>query len=160
MSRCAKLAPKDAASLKEFQRVVGTALRVMVNSELPKEVGVANGPVGSLARMGSRDQPAVIGRKDEKDAVPVLGVLGPKVKGEQGRRLAAPEGKGESVRERQGRTPALKTLTDAGVRGRRAGPARRRRERLRQSRSPWTRGSPATPTATTARSSRNAFPMR
>ncbi|VTU02267.1 Acetyl xylan esterase OS=Rhodopirellula maiorica SM1 GN=RMSM_02599 PE=4 SV=1: AXE1 [Gemmataceae bacterium] len=31
----AKLTPKDAAGLKEFQRVVGTALRVMVNSEVP-----------------------------------------------------------------------------------------------------------------------------
>src|SRR5205814_65254 len=33
----AKLTPKDAASLKEFRNVVGTALRVMVNSEMPKK---------------------------------------------------------------------------------------------------------------------------
>jgi hypothetical protein len=33
----AKLAPKDAETLKEFRRVVGAALRVMVNDELPKE---------------------------------------------------------------------------------------------------------------------------
>jgi hypothetical protein len=32
----AKLFPKDAASLKEFRRVVGTALRAMVSSEIPK----------------------------------------------------------------------------------------------------------------------------
>src|SRR5262249_33001110 len=39
-AQIAKLTPKDAASLKEFQRVVGTALRVMVNDELPKEIAV------------------------------------------------------------------------------------------------------------------------
>lgn len=35
-AQMAKLTPKDAESLKEFRRVVGTALRAMVNSEVPK----------------------------------------------------------------------------------------------------------------------------
>lgn len=39
------LEPKDAASLKEFQRVVGTALRVMVNDELPPRPPM----IGSIA---------------------------------------------------------------------------------------------------------------
>lgn len=35
-AQMAKLTPKDAESLKEFRRVVGTALRVMVNDEYPR----------------------------------------------------------------------------------------------------------------------------
>ncbi|MCI0705647.1 MAG: hypothetical protein L0241_31695, partial [Planctomycetia bacterium] len=62
----AKLTPKDAESLKEFKRVVGTALRVMVNSELPeygslqmtilgKEGG--QGQVGYITRVSDSQTP-------------------------------------------------------------------------------------------------------
>jgi dienelactone hydrolase len=38
----AKLAPKNAEALKEFRRVVGTALRAMVNTEKPKGILLAS----------------------------------------------------------------------------------------------------------------------
>src|SRR4030095_11955389 len=41
----AKLTPKDAEGLKEYKRVVGSALRAMVNSELPPEIAVRIEPV-------------------------------------------------------------------------------------------------------------------
>src|SRR5262249_16118207 len=40
------LLPKDAASLKEFQRVIGTALRVMIHDRLPKPDEVEAKEVG------------------------------------------------------------------------------------------------------------------
>jgi dienelactone hydrolase len=66
----AKLAPKDAASLKEFQRVVGTALRVMVNSELPA-YGSLQAMVGG--REGGEGQYGTITRisKDRDAAHPI-----------------------------------------------------------------------------------------
>ncbi|VTR92678.1 Uncharacterized protein OS=Blastopirellula marina DSM 3645 GN=DSM3645_20962 PE=4 SV=1: AXE1 [Gemmata massiliana] len=57
----AKLTPKDTESLKEFHRVVGTALRVMVNSAPPKGIMLSewtgNFPFvrGALTRVGSHD---------------------------------------------------------------------------------------------------------
>lgn len=108
----AKLAPKDAASLKEFQRVVGTALRTMVNSELPRAVDVRQDPrqqqVGGLALLAS-----VLGRAKEKDAVPILGLFGQKA----ARNLVAvwlhPKGKA-SLLENGKIAPAARTLVEAG----------------------------------------------
>src|SRR5207253_7167301 len=64
-----KLEPKDAASLAEFKRVVGTALRAMVNSGRPwgtlfgsstnvhptKWPGQGEGAKGIVARVATRD---------------------------------------------------------------------------------------------------------
>jgi hypothetical protein len=63
------LRPKDAASLKEFQRVVGTALRVMVHDSLPKSerIDVKNfgsNTVGQLLFQG-----ILLSRKDRKETV-------------------------------------------------------------------------------------------
>ena len=77
----AALAPNDAASLAEFRRVVGTALRVMVHDQLPKEVAVRKGPVASN-HDGLGLHLAVLGRVDEGDAVPCTGVFGPKGPGD------------------------------------------------------------------------------
>jgi hypothetical protein len=73
----AKITPTDAGSLFAFRRVVGTALRVMVGDELPKEIAVRKGPVPSK-HDGFHMHRAVLGRKDEADAVPCAGVYGPK----------------------------------------------------------------------------------
>jgi dienelactone hydrolase len=108
----AKLAPKDGASLKEFQRVAGTALRAMVNSELPKEIGVRAGPLESKAN-GLVMHRAVLGRKDEKDAVPTAGVYAPTFKGEKVVIWLHPMGKA-SLFEDGKAVPAMKSLTDAG----------------------------------------------
>jgi dienelactone hydrolase len=69
----AKLVPKDAESLKEFRRVVGTALRVMVNSEVPagEDLTLGNARDTLTLAGGVRVLRAVIGRKGEGDAVPM-----------------------------------------------------------------------------------------
>lgn len=69
----AKLTPKDAASLKEFKRVVGTALRAMVNSDVPREVKVLGDVRDSMAD-GLEVQRMTFGRQGEKDAVPACAV--------------------------------------------------------------------------------------
>jgi pimeloyl-ACP methyl ester carboxylesterase len=107
-----KLAPKDAANLKEFRRVVATALRVMVNDELPKEIAVRAGPLASKVD-GHGMHRAVLGRTDEKDAVPSAGIMGPNVKGEVLVVWLHPRGK-TSLFENGKVVPAAKKLTDAG----------------------------------------------
>jgi dienelactone hydrolase len=71
----AALTPKKAEGLKEFQRVIGTALRVMVNSELPKEADVRKTGGGLLAS-GDAIARTVISHKGEKDAVPCSHLIG------------------------------------------------------------------------------------
>jgi pimeloyl-ACP methyl ester carboxylesterase len=61
--------------LKEFRRVIGTALRVMVNSELPKEAEVRKTGAALLAS-GDAISQVVLGHKDEKDAVPCSLLIG------------------------------------------------------------------------------------
>ncbi|MBP3959779.1 acetylxylan esterase [Gemmata sp. G18] len=109
----AKLTPKDAESLKEFQRVVGTALQMMVNSELPKEIAVRTGPLESKGD-GHTVHRAVFGRKDEKDAVPACGVIGAKFTGDRVAIWLHPQGKA-SLFEGGKVAPAAKSITDAGV---------------------------------------------
>src|SRR5262249_52457768 len=65
----AALAPTDKSTLAMFRNVVGTALRVMVGDDLPKEVAVRKGPIGSK-HDGFELHRAILGRKDEADAVP------------------------------------------------------------------------------------------
>ncbi|WP_439625746.1 alpha/beta hydrolase family protein [Gemmata sp.] len=75
----AKLTPKDAAGLKEFRRVVGTALRVMVGSEVPKSSDFTERlPPGGkhFADIdGHRAVRLILGRKGSKDAVPCCGLV-------------------------------------------------------------------------------------
>jgi dienelactone hydrolase len=108
----AKLAPKDAASLTEFKRVVGTALRVMVNDDLPRGIAVRAGPLASKVD-GHGMHRAVLGRTDEKDAVPSAGIMGPAVKGEVLVVWLHPNGK-SSLFENGKVIPAARKLTDAG----------------------------------------------
>jgi pimeloyl-ACP methyl ester carboxylesterase len=108
----AKLAPKDAASLKEYQRVVGTALRVMVNSELPKEIAVRVEPVKATVD-GLTVYRAAIGRTDEKDALPGCGVTGEKYTGEKAVVWLHPQGKAGLFPGGKA-APAVKALTADG----------------------------------------------
>ncbi len=72
----AKLAPKDAASLTEFQRVVGTALRVMVNSAPVQGIlmgswtGKTPPDRGALSRVGTRDAFHPLSAKDFREKLP------------------------------------------------------------------------------------------
>ncbi len=87
----AKLTPKDAAGLKEYQRVIGTALRVMVNSELPAKVTM-QGPFAARADELHLAR-SVLSRAGEKDAVPVCEVLHPGCDGDTHVIWLHPEGK-------------------------------------------------------------------
>jgi pimeloyl-ACP methyl ester carboxylesterase len=107
-----KLAPTDAASLEEFRRVVGTALRVMVGDQLPQKIAIRSGPLESLVD-GQILHRAVLGRFNEKDAVPGAGVIGPKGRDRGVVVWLHPRGK-TSLFENGKAVAAVKALTDAG----------------------------------------------
>jgi dienelactone hydrolase len=111
-AQMAALAPKGAAGLKEFKKVVGTALRAMVNSEVPKEVAVRVPPV-KATQDGLTVHRAAIGRTDERDSVPGCGVTGEKYTGDKVVVWLHPEGKA-SVFPGGKATPAVKSLAADG----------------------------------------------
>lgn len=102
--------PKDAAGLKEFQRVVGTALSAMVSDSLPKEIAIREGPLQSKID-GHIMHRAVLGRTNEKDAIACAGVF---TKGDAGLVIWAHPGGKSSLFEKGKIAPAVKALTDAG----------------------------------------------
>ena len=108
----AKLTPKDAKSLAEYKRVIGAALRAMVNSELPKEIAVRVEPVKGTID-GLTVHRAAIGRTDEKDALPGCGVTGEKYNGEKAVIWLHPQGKSGLFPNGKA-LPAVKAFTDAG----------------------------------------------
>jgi len=108
----AKLAPKGAESLKEFGRAVGTALRVMVNSSLPSSIAVRLGPLESKLG-GVTVHRAVLGRSDEKDAVPTCGAFGTKFRGDKAVIWLHPQGKAGLFVDGKP-SAALTALTEAG----------------------------------------------
>jgi dienelactone hydrolase len=72
-----ELMPKDANSLKEFRRVLGSALRVMVNDELPKPEALDVKEVGQRVERGDLVwRRYLIGRKGAGEQVPALGLKG------------------------------------------------------------------------------------
>jgi dienelactone hydrolase len=111
-AQLAKLAPKDAASLKEFQRVIGTALAAMVTDAMPKEIAVREGPQKSKID-GYVMHRAVLGRKDEKDALPSAGIYDAAKNTGALVIWAHPRGK-SSLFEKGQVVPAVKALTEAG----------------------------------------------
>lgn len=75
-TRIAALMPKDGKSLGEFRRVIGTALRVMVNDTLPSSEDVA--VVGKMVpeqKDGVTLHKAHLTRKDQGEAIPTVGVM-------------------------------------------------------------------------------------
>jgi hypothetical protein len=71
------LEPTDAKSLAEYRRVVGTALRVMVGDSLPpaSQLDLRQPMKESKLPSGVLVHKTVVGRKGEKDALPVIGVI-------------------------------------------------------------------------------------
>jgi pimeloyl-ACP methyl ester carboxylesterase len=108
----AKLAPKDAASLKEFRRIAGTALRVMVNDRLPTAVDVREGPHETKTD-GITLYRAVLGRTPGQDAIPSVGLMGPKSATGPVVIWVHPKGKASLVEDGKIVPPARK-LIDAG----------------------------------------------
>ncbi len=71
------LTPKDAASLTEFRRVVGTALREMLHDTLPAADAVEVREVGPAEEQdGRRVRKFLLGRKGQNEAIPAYGVGG------------------------------------------------------------------------------------
>jgi dienelactone hydrolase len=112
-NQMAALFPKDAASLAEFRKVVGTALRVMVG-EMPDKDGLAihEGPAAS--RFGDYDVHKVIfGRKGEGDRIPSMGL----VPRDHGKTLAIwvhPQGKASLFKDGK-ISPAAQALLDKQI---------------------------------------------
>jgi hypothetical protein len=72
------LRPKDARGLEEYRRVFGTALRAMINDELPKPDEVEEKPVGEKeTRDGVSWRRMLLGRKGSGEQVPAVGMHGP-----------------------------------------------------------------------------------
>jgi hypothetical protein len=71
------LRPTDEKSLAEFKRVVGTALRVMVNDKLPAKEDVEATLVGEREeRDGITWRRMLLSRKEAKEQVPAVGLRG------------------------------------------------------------------------------------
>jgi len=111
-AQMAKLVPTDAASLKEFQRVVGTALAALVTDALPQEIVVIEGPKESKID-GHTMHRAVFGRRGENDAIPCAGLVNAKADKKKLVIWAHPQGK-SSLFVNGKVAPAVKALTDAG----------------------------------------------
>src|SRR5262249_37263636 len=78
----AGLLPKDAASLREFRRVVGTALRVMIHNQLPRGQAVDVKAIGGPAeRDGIQWQKVLLGRQGEGEQIPAARLQGTEQKG-------------------------------------------------------------------------------
>ncbi len=72
------LRTKDAKSLEEFKRVVGTALRVMIHDELPSPKDVESTEVGDKGEQeGLTWRRYLLGRKGAGEQVPAFGIKGP-----------------------------------------------------------------------------------
>jgi dienelactone hydrolase len=108
----ARLAPKDATTFQEFKRVVGTALRVLVNDELPKEIAVRQPPAETKVE-GMTLHRALLGRINEKDALPCVGLFGPKFANTQVAIWLHAQGKSHLFEDGK-LVPAARALLEAG----------------------------------------------
>ncbi|HEV3146215.1 MAG TPA: alpha/beta hydrolase family protein [Gemmataceae bacterium] len=69
------LMPKDAASLAEFKKVVGTALRVMVG-EMPSLNQTVNHGITDVSTFGTNNlHKAALGRKGQGDTIPTISLI-------------------------------------------------------------------------------------
>ncbi|OAI48089.1 hypothetical protein AYO44_01190 [Planctomycetaceae bacterium SCGC AG-212-F19] len=76
------LLPKDAEALKEYRRVIGTALRVMVNDRLPGKDQIEEKEIGiQTDKDGYRVRQLVLGRKGEGEQIPAIAIGGKQYKG-------------------------------------------------------------------------------
>jgi dienelactone hydrolase len=108
----AALQPTSPATRKEFQRVVGTALRVMIHDRLPGSDEVectAAGPVEE--RDGLKWRKLLLGRKGQGEQVPAMIVTGPQSDGNTVVVWVHPEGKGSLMKDGK-LVPAARAILD------------------------------------------------
>src|SRR5262249_42637018 len=79
--RMAALEPKDVPGLREFRRVIGTALRVMVADEFPGLEAVEAKEVGDGRGDGYVYGHLLFGRQGQGEQVPAVSVTGPEFGG-------------------------------------------------------------------------------
>jgi dienelactone hydrolase len=73
----AALMPKDEAGLKEYQRVVGTALRVMVGDRLPAPEAIESNEIGDRQEKdGLVFRRYLLSRRGADEAIPTVGLMG------------------------------------------------------------------------------------
>jgi hypothetical protein len=107
------LLPKDAKSLAEFRRVIGTALRVMVHDRLPGKGEVEVKHVGGAEKRGTLTwRKAFLGRKGQGERIPAVGVSGPGFDGSTFVVWVHPEGKSSLVKDGK-LVPAAQKVIDA-----------------------------------------------
>jgi dienelactone hydrolase len=70
------LVPKDARGLEEMRRVIGTALRMMINDKLPAPEEVEHMVVEKAELDGATVRKLLLGRKGKKEQVPAVLVTG------------------------------------------------------------------------------------
>src|SRR5205085_4070396 len=106
----AALRPKDAKSLAEYRRVVGTALRVMIHDELPKAEDVEAREVGDkTTHDGVLFRRYLLGRKGSGEQVPAVGLMGKEFDGPVVV-WVCPEGKAGLLRDGKWSPEVLKAL--------------------------------------------------
>jgi dienelactone hydrolase len=77
-----KLRPRAGEDLREYRRIVGTALRVMVHDRLPEAGEVEAKEVGDKEeRDGVTFRRLLLGRKGRHEQIPAVGLQGPKFDG-------------------------------------------------------------------------------
>jgi len=108
----AVLVPTDEKSLANFRKVLGPALRAMVNDEVPERIEVRRGPTENKLPEGATMHKAVHGRIDEQDAVPSVIVYIAKIPDKTVLWLH-PRGKASLFADGKLAAP-VKTLLDAG----------------------------------------------
>jgi dienelactone hydrolase len=76
------LQPKDAAGLKEYQRVVGSALRELIGDTLPAAQAVESNEIGDKQEKdGLVFRRYVLSRKGADEAIPAVGIMGKEFNG-------------------------------------------------------------------------------
>ncbi len=111
-AQLAKLTPTDAKSLAAFRTVVGGALRAMLCDELPAAIAVKKKPEETKLPGGVTVHTAHLGRSDEKDAVPTVGLFTEKFK-DKVVVWVHPKGKASTTADGKP-VPEVQTLLDAG----------------------------------------------
>jgi hypothetical protein len=108
------LLPKDADSLKEYRKVIGTALRVMIGDRLPGKAEVEEKEISvDTDKEGYRHRRLLLGRTGKDEQIPALAVGGKSYNGT----LVVwmhPEGK-RSLWQDGKLSPAAKQVLDKGT---------------------------------------------